>query len=39
MTQRDLVPDATFLRSTGESVQLSDLITGPTLLIFLRHLA
>ena len=35
----DLVPNFRFLTGNGSSVTLYELTKGPTLLIFLRHLA
>jgi peroxiredoxin len=35
----DPVPDVELLDPDGTPRRLSDLLTGPTLLIFLRHLA
>jgi hypothetical protein len=39
MTAGDVLPDLTLLRPDGTPVRLSELLSGPTLLIFLRHLA
>jgi hypothetical protein len=39
MKEGSLIPETTLLRSNGEPVQLTELVTGPMLLIFLRHLA
>jgi hypothetical protein len=35
----EVVDDLTFTRPDGTAVRLSELATGPALLVFLRHLA
>ena len=35
----DLLPDIELTTPQGEVQRLSEVLTGPTLLIFLRHLA
>jgi hypothetical protein len=39
MTIGDVIPDLDLLGPDGSTVRLADVLTGPTLLIFLRHLA
>jgi hypothetical protein len=34
----DVVDDLTLLRPDGQPVRLSELTTGPLVLVFLRHL-
>jgi hypothetical protein len=35
----ETIPDLTLRRPDGAAVRFSELVTAPTLLIFLRHLA
>jgi hypothetical protein len=35
----DPLPNMTLFRPDGTPVRLSDVVTGPTLIILLRHLA
>ena len=39
IAQGQQIPNLTFLKPDGTEVQLSDISTGPLVLIFLRHLA
>ena len=38
-TVGEAIPDLDLFAADASSVRLSDFVTGPTLLIFLRHLA
>ncbi|HJZ89249.1 MAG TPA: hypothetical protein VKE40_00150 [Gemmataceae bacterium] len=35
----DVLPDVSLFRPDGSTVRLSEVVTGPTIAIFLRHLA
>jgi hypothetical protein len=39
MTVGDVIPDLDLFAPDGSTVRLADVLSGPTLLIFLRHLA
>ena len=39
MTVGDMIPDLDLFSADGTPVRLHDFVSGPTLLIFLRHLA
>ena len=39
MTVGDAIPELELFAPDGAAVRLSNVVTGPTLIIFLRHLA
>lgn len=39
MPPTEPLPDLTLFRPDGTPVRLSELLAGPTLVVFLRHLA
>jgi hypothetical protein len=39
MSIGEVIPDVELFRADGSAVRLSEVVAGPTLLVFLRHLA